>query len=211
MAENKNSFILYGDISKTVSKLPRDVKGDLFQLILDYVNDLDPVIENNLILEIAFEPIKQQLKRDLSKWGEIRIKRSEAGQKSAEIKKQQKSTKSTSVECVEQTSTKSTVNVNVNDSVSVNVNEKKVKDKNVAFAPPSCVEVENYFLENNYTQESGRRAWHYYQTANWRDSRDKPVKNWKQKMQGVWFKEENKQIQHQQEIKSIYTPPINRG
>lgn len=79
MAENKKSFVLYADLISVVSKLPREVKGDLFQLILDYVNDKNPIVEDNILLEIAFEPIKLQLKRDLKDWNIIKKDRSKSG------------------------------------------------------------------------------------------------------------------------------------
>ena len=66
MAENKKSFVLYNDLIETVKKLPDDKKWQLFQHILEYVNDLDPKTDD-LLIEIAFEPIKQSLKRDLKK------------------------------------------------------------------------------------------------------------------------------------------------
>jgi hypothetical protein len=48
--------------------------GQLFKTILAYVNDQDPVIDD-LLIEIAFEPIRQSLKRDLKKWeGELENK-----------------------------------------------------------------------------------------------------------------------------------------
>ena len=127
MAEQKKGFVLYADIIKTVSKLTNEKAGELFKHLLLYVNDENPQTED-LLIEIAFEPIKQQLKRDLEKWEKIRIKRSEAGQKSAEARKS-KGTKSTSVESVEQDSTNPTVSVNDNVNVTVNVNDK-VKDIN---------------------------------------------------------------------------------
>ena len=42
--------------------------------------------------------------------------------------------------------------------------------------------------------------------ANWKDSKGKQVKNWKQKMQGVWFKEENKtkQTSINEHLKMVY-------
>ena len=49
-----------------------------------------------------------------------------------------------------------------------------------------------YFKDNGYTKESAIKAFHYYEENNWKDSRNNQVKNWKQKMQGVWFKDENK-------------------
>ena len=71
------------------------------------------------------------------------------------------------------------------------IKERKVKENKVYIAP-TLPEVELYFLENGYTKDSAVKAFRYYQENNWKDSRNNQVKNWKQKMQGVWFKEENK-------------------
>lgn len=73
------------------------------------------------------------------------------------------------------------------------VDKEEVKEeKKKGFIPPSCIEVENFFSENGYLPDAGKKAWHYYQDAQWKDSTGKPVLNWKQKMRGVWFKPENK-------------------
>jgi len=78
MAEEKKGFVLYCDILHTIQKLDDAQAGKLFKHILLYVNDLNPTCKD-LITEIAFEPIKQSLKRDLLKWGDTRQKRSDAG------------------------------------------------------------------------------------------------------------------------------------
>jgi len=70
MAENKKSFLLYTDVHHTVKKLTDEQAGKLFKHILSYVNDENPEI-NDFIIEIAFEPIKQSLKRDLEKYKAI--------------------------------------------------------------------------------------------------------------------------------------------
>ena len=80
MAENKKSVLLYCDIINTVEKLDDNTAGELFKHYLRYVNDLDPETEN-LLVEIAFEPIKQNLKRDLKKWEERAQKSRENGKK----------------------------------------------------------------------------------------------------------------------------------
>jgi len=67
--------------------------------------------------------------------------------------------------------------------------EKSRKEKSII---PTIFEVELYFKENGYTKDSAVKAFHYYSENNWKDSRNNQVKNWKQKMQGVWFKDENK-------------------
>ncbi|KAB1228475.1 DUF6291 domain-containing protein [Chryseobacterium viscerum] len=76
MAEDKNGFLLYKDLIKTVQKLPLDKAGELFMHILKYVNDENPETDD-LIIEIAFEPVKQKLKRDLKKYEETKEKNRE--------------------------------------------------------------------------------------------------------------------------------------
>lgn len=90
MAADKNGFILYKDLIHTVEKLPDEKVGQLFKTILEYVNDLDPE-PDDILIQVIFEPIKQQLKRDLQAWRSIREKRADAGstggKKSGEIRK----------------------------------------------------------------------------------------------------------------------------
>jgi len=82
MAEGKKSFLLYCDLIHTVSKMPVEKAGELFIHILKYVNDENPITED-LIVNLTFEPIKQQLKRDLAKWDAKLIQKSDAGVNSA--------------------------------------------------------------------------------------------------------------------------------
>jgi len=60
------------------------------------------------------------------------------------------------------------------------------------FTPPQKTDVIQFFEDNGYTKESGEKAFLYYSEADWADSKGNMVKNWKQKMRGVWFKDENK-------------------
>jgi chemotaxis protein histidine kinase CheA len=85
-------------------------------------------------------------------------------------------------------------NVLQNDTEESRVDKSRVEKKRVdkIFIPPQLFEVENYFFENGYTKESGKKAFNYYAVADWKDSKGTKVRNWKQKMQAVWFKEENK-------------------
>jgi len=80
MADNKKSFLLYCDLIHTVQKLSDDQAGKLFKHVLEYVNDLNPTTED-LLTQVCFEPIRQNLKRDLQKYEQIRKKKSEAGKK----------------------------------------------------------------------------------------------------------------------------------
>lgn len=123
MAQGKKSFVLYTDLIHVVRKLPKETRGDLFLIILEYVNDnLDAVQamdEIDILLSVTFEPIKQQLKRDLKKYEQKQLQRSEAGKRSAESRTVQKNERnSTTVDDRQQTSTDNvTDNVNVNDNV----------------------------------------------------------------------------------------------
>jgi hypothetical protein len=122
MAENKKSFVLYSDSKGLIDQLPDDIAGRLFKHIFAYVNDEDPV-SDELILNIAFEPIKTQLKRDLVKWSNQTEQRRQAGLKSAEIRKRN----STEVNERSISSTDNvSVSVSVNDNVSDNVNESVI-------------------------------------------------------------------------------------
>lgn len=118
MAQDKKGFILYADLINTVSKLPDDKAGQLFKLILEYVNDLNPNVDD-LLLSVAFEPIKQQLKRDLKHYESVKKARSESGKKGGRPKKQTEA-KKTNAFFEKQTKAKKAVIDNVNDNVIVN-------------------------------------------------------------------------------------------
>ena len=157
----------------------------------------------NDIIDLAFEPMKQTLKRDLIKWQNIKGKRSDAGKASAE-KRKQNATNPTHVESVKQNATNPTVSDSVIVSVSDSVSVSKINTK--VFIAPTPEDVIKYFKENGYDENLASRAFKYYDTANWKDSKGKQVKNWKQKMQGVWFKEENKtkQTSLNEPLKMVY-------
>jgi hypothetical protein len=67
--------------------------------------------------------------------------------------------------------------------------EVEVKKK---FSPPSLEEVKAYCVEHGYLAELGDKVFRYYDSADWKDSKGNQVKNWKQKINGVWFKDEFK-------------------
>jgi hypothetical protein len=124
MAENKKSFILYSDLLKSIEHLTNEEKGILFNHLLLYVNDQNPILEDRLILT-AWKPIELQLKRDLIKFEEVRGKRSDAGKESARLRAlkivEQDTTNSTSVKSVQHRST------NPTDNVNDNVNDNEIK------------------------------------------------------------------------------------
>lgn len=78
MAENKNSFLLYLSQRHVFDSLTDKEAGVLIKMLFAYVADENPT-PTTKIQKVAFEPIKQQLKRDLIEWEKKRGVRSEAG------------------------------------------------------------------------------------------------------------------------------------
>jgi len=117
MAKDKKSFILYSDAIHTIEKLSDTDAGQLLKHLLRYVNDQNPTT-NNPLVEIAFEPIKQQLKRDLVKFEDVKVKRSEAGKAGANKRWQEIANANKG----KQTITK----IAVNDNDNVNVISKDI-------------------------------------------------------------------------------------
>jgi len=98
MAKDKTSFILYSDLIGVVKKLVlkdreecTNYAGELFLHILEYVNDNNP-IPINFIVDMAFEPIKITLKRDLVKYETYISKQKENGSKGGRPKKETQKT-----------------------------------------------------------------------------------------------------------------------
>jgi len=187
MATGKKSVLLYCDLIHTIEKMDDENAGKLFKHYLRYVNDLEPVAEN-ILIEIAFEPIRQQLKRDLQKWDEQREKRSIAGKISAEKRSQQNQQVLTHVESVQHKPTNSTVNdtvtvtVNVTDTVNDILLEKETKDisevkKSKRFIPPTTKEVFEYcqIRKNNVDPQ---RFIDFYTSNGWHVGKNK-MKDWK--------------------------------
>ena len=183
MAKEKKSFVLYSDLINVVEKLViRDRKnktnyaGELFLHILEYVNDKDP-IPIDFIVEMAFEPIKQQLKRDLKKYEKVAEKNSINGRLGGRPKKP---TGLIGLSEEPKKADSDNVSVTVND----NVNEKK-KKKGV---PPSFdsflnhaqkkAEEKNIFLDT----EKVKTKFEAWLENGWCDLNGKKIINWKVKI-----------------------------
>ena len=118
MAENKKSFILYTDQSGVFNQLPDEIAGKLIKHIFAYVNDENP-ISDDLIINIAFEPIKQSLKRDLKRYEQYVEKQAVNGAKGGRPKKPTE----TQITQPFFEKPKKADSVSVSDSVSVNDNK----------------------------------------------------------------------------------------
>lgn len=131
MAKGKKSFVLYTDQIGIFSKLTDEQAGLLIKHIYAYCNDEEP--KGDFVTELAFESIKQALKRDLKKFEGKKEQWSAAGKKSAEVRAKKKAkllTESTNVKSV---ATVSTVSVSDNVNVSVSDNKNTYKEKKEKF------------------------------------------------------------------------------
>lgn len=140
---------------------------------------IDTCIEDVELLQSDGEYFwSERVLKNVGKMQDIKEKRSSAGKKSAE-KRSENQEVATSVEqnptSVEQNSTK----------------ENKRKE-NKQYTKPSLSEVIEFFNQNGFEDIGAIKAFNYYDEGDWQDSKGNKVKNWKQKMRGVWFRDEFK-------------------
>ena len=127
MARGKKSVLLYCDLIHTIEKMDDKTAGEFFKHFLRYINDLDPQTENPLV-DIVFESVKQNLKRDLKKW-ESRAERSRLnGTKGGRPKKPKETQKTQQVILKPKKPDTVTVTVNVKDTVNDILLEKETKE-----------------------------------------------------------------------------------
>ena len=161
MATDKKSFLLYCDLIHTVEQLTDEQAGDLFKHILRYVNDQEPQTEN-VITRIAFEPIKQSLKRDLQKYEDIRKRNQDNARKRWDA--------TASDRIPNDTKNADSVSVSVSGSVT---DKKEIK----GFVKPTIEQVDNYMKEIEYKGDAEYFINHY-QSNGWVVGRSK-MKDWK--------------------------------
>lgn len=188
MAKDKKSFVLYCDIIHTIEQLTDEQAGHLFKHVLYYVNDLNPDTEN-VITKIAFEPIKQQLKRDLVRYEKIR----ERNSLSARMRWDANACERIPNDA------KNADNDNDNDNDINIVLEQKAK-KPKRFTKPPVDDVRQYMAELNMNDMSQRFV-DYYESNGWKVGKN-PMKDWKAAVR-TW-KQQNNDKQPKQE--SFYKP-----
>lgn len=89
MAKDKKSFILYCDLIHEIDHLTDEEKGKLFQHLLEYVNDMNPTLEDRVLLG-TWKPLQNKLKRDLKKYENYIDKQRKNGAKGGRPKKPKK-------------------------------------------------------------------------------------------------------------------------
>lgn len=166
MAQGKKSFVLYADYIDVFEQLSNEDAGQLIKHMFNYVNDKDPTTDNKLV-SLSFALIKSQLKRDLKKWDEIKLKRSESGKKGGLAK--QANARSAKQNLANQA-------VTVNDTVNVTVTSS---------IPPTIEDVISHIEEKTKLHFKDKRVkkhaeyfYNFYDSKGWKVGKNK-MANWK--------------------------------
>lgn len=170
----RESTIIYRSFYDAIIELPKETQAEVWNAIFEYSLNFK-LVELKGLAKTIFTLIKPQL--------DANIKRYENGNKP---KQKQKISKTEAKDKQEASKNEANKNDNVND------NEKDKVNKNKKFIPPSLQEVEMFFSENGFGSVYAKQAFDYYELGGWKDGTGKQVKNWKQKMKGVWLTEEKR-------------------
>lgn len=160
MAEGKKSVLLYCDIIHTVEPLTDEEAGRLFKHYLRYINDQNPCAEDRLT-SLLFEPIKQNLKRDLRKWEEKSERNSLIAKEGWEKRKNANASESIKQDAKNADKDKVIVKVKVTDIDKVKVRElvilsqQEINTLRESFTEQDC----NWMYDklNNYKLSSGKK------------------------------------------------------
>ncbi len=199
MATDKKSFILYCDTIHTVKKMTKVKAGELFLIILKYVNDENPEITDPL-LDLVFEPIKQQLKRDLRKYEHYIEKQVINGKKGGRPRKDKKPKESQKTQAFF-SKPKKAGSVSVSDSVSVRESKEKKTpailnfETNLNRQPviPTKEEVLECFVRNGGTKEMADSFYNSNESTGW-FYKGSPITNFSTRVYSFitnWNKNEN--------------------
>jgi hypothetical protein len=159
MAENKRSFISYLDWGSTFDELDDAEAGQLIKHLFDYVRDKNPVSPSKLIT-IAFEHIKQDLKRDLKKWENYIEKQRVNGEKGGRPKITQKTQA-----FLPKPKKADNVNVNVNE----NTGPPEVINSNLFRKPniPTKQQVLEAIINAGGTKDMAKSFYEKHESTGW--------------------------------------------
>jgi hypothetical protein len=181
MATDKKSFLIYCDIIHTVEQLTDEQAGNLFKHILRYVNDQDPQ-SDSVITKIAFEPIRQALKRDLEKYESIRKRNSD------NARMRWDATASSGIP----NDTK-----NADSDIVIGIGIDKDIKVNKGFVKPSIEEVKAYMSELKMNDLS-EQWFNHYEATGWMIGKNK-MKDWRASVR-TWKANQKNNTSNQQII-----------
>ena len=166
MATGKKSFLLYCDVVHTVEQLTDAEAGELFKHILRYVNDQNPIAPST-ITRIAFEPIRQSLKRDLDRYESICKRNSD------NAKKRWDATASDRIP-------NDTKNADIDSDSDSDIDKDIKKEKGAKrILPPTMDECVDWFIQNQFNQKEAAAFFHYWESMNWTRKGGAKIQKWK--------------------------------
>jgi hypothetical protein len=170
MAANKKSFVLYTDQRSYFDKLNDQEAGQLIKHIFSYVNDENPNPVDRII-DLSFEPIKLQLKRDLIKYESI-SDRNKSNGKLGGRPKQEEPKKPTGLSGNPDKPKKADTDTDNDNDTDIN---KKI---------PTFIEFRDYAIENKPLANIKDLKLKYdsWVANGWKDGNNKKIVNWKSKI-----------------------------
>jgi hypothetical protein len=170
MAVNKKSFVLYTDQRSYFDKLNDQEAGQLIKHIFSYVNDENPNPVDRII-DLSFEPIKLQLKRDLIKYESI-SDRNKLNGKLGGRPKQEEPKKPTGLFGNPDKPKKADTDTDNDTDTDIN---KKI---------PTFIEFRDYAIENKPLANIKDLKLKYdsWVANGWKDGNNKKIVNWKSKI-----------------------------
>ena len=164
MAEGKKSFVAYCDWGEVFEQLTDTQAGQLAKHLFRYVNDTDPETKDPIV-NIAFTPIKQQLKRDLVKYEERAERSRSNGSKGGRPLK------------TEEPSGFSGLSEEPRKPDTVNVNDIKKKRNTNVFQRPTIEQVKEYCDQRGNKIDPAAFIDHYNSNG-WKVGRNS-MKDWR--------------------------------
>ena len=170
MAANKKSFVLYTDQRSYFDKLNDQEAGQLIKHIFSYVNDENPNAVDRII-DLSFEPIKLQLKRDLVKYESI-SNRNKSNGKLGGRPKQEEPKKPTGL------------SGNPNKPKKADTDTDNDTDTDINKKIPTFIEFRDYAIEHKPLANIKDLKLKYdsWVANGWKDGNNKKIVNWKSKI-----------------------------
>ena len=177
MAKNKKSVLIYVDWIATFNKLEDDEAGRLIKHFFSYVNDLNPTSDR--LTELLFEPIKQQLKRDLKAYEQTCQRNS--------LNASLRWNKNNATACDRMRQNAKYADTD-NDNDTDNDTDNNSKRKSKRFSPPTLLEVEDYCFERKNSVDASKFI-DYYTSNGWKVGKN-AMKDWRAAVR-TWEKTQN--------------------
>jgi hypothetical protein len=168
MAANKKSFVLYTDQRSYFDKLNDQEAGQLIKHIFSYVNDENPNPVDRII-DLSFEPIKLQLKRDLIKYESISDRNKSNGKLGGRPKQEEP---------------KKPTGLSGNPDKPKKADTDNDNDTDINKKIPTFIEFRDYAIENKPLANIKDLKLKYdsWVANGWKDGNNKKIVNWKSKI-----------------------------